>query len=98
MAWTGQSRRNKYRPCGALKACAAAAHDRWPRVPATEIRGPQQPVRPPQIGNVRRDMLPALRRAEQLGVRRVALLSLQGADRNPFVPHRTLKAWLRDSS
>ncbi|MCM0677230.1 NAD(P)H-binding protein [Micromonospora phytophila] len=34
-------------------------------------------MRPPQIGNVKRDMLPALDRARQLGVRRVVLLSLQ---------------------
>jgi uncharacterized protein YbjT (DUF2867 family) len=54
-------------------------------------------MRPPQIGNVRRDMLPALRAARAAGVRRMALLSLQGADRNPFVPHRQLETWLRGS-
>ncbi|MEH0986396.1 NmrA family NAD(P)-binding protein [Micromonospora sp. CPCC 205556] len=54
-------------------------------------------MRPPQIGNVKRDMLPALERARQLGVRRVVLLSLQGAERNPVVPHHALEKWLRGS-
>ncbi|MEH0821934.1 MULTISPECIES: NmrA family NAD(P)-binding protein [unclassified Micromonospora] len=54
-------------------------------------------MRPPQIGNVKRDMLPALERARQLGVRRMVLLSLQGAERNPVVPHHTLEKWLRAS-
>ncbi|RKN38696.1 SDR family oxidoreductase [Micromonospora endolithica] len=54
-------------------------------------------MRPPHLGNVRRDMLPALERARQLGVRRMVLLSLQGAERNPVVPHHALEKWLRES-
>ncbi|MFI7574255.1 SDR family oxidoreductase [Micromonospora sp. NPDC049497] len=54
-------------------------------------------MRPPQIGNVKRDMLPALERARQLGVRRMVLLSLQGAEHNPVVPHHDLEKWLRRS-
>lgn len=48
-------------------------------------------MRPPQIANVRRAILPAVRRARAAGVRHVAFLSLQGADRNPVVPHRTIE-------
>ncbi|MGN9813655.1 NmrA family NAD(P)-binding protein [Micromonospora sp. BQ11] len=54
-------------------------------------------MRPPQIGNVTRDMLPALERARQLGVRRMVLLSLQGAEHNPVVPYHDLEKWLRRS-
>lgn len=54
-------------------------------------------VRPPAIGNVRRDLLPALAAARDAGVEHVVFLSLQGADRNKVVPHATVEAWLRDS-
>jgi uncharacterized protein YbjT (DUF2867 family) len=55
-------------------------------------------MRPPNVSNVRRDMIPALRAAERAGVRRMVLLSLQGADRNPFAPHRRLEEWLSTST
>lgn len=48
-------------------------------------------VRPPQIARVRRSVLPALDEARRAGVGRVAFLSLQGADRNPVVPHRRIE-------
>ncbi|MFD6415337.1 NmrA family NAD(P)-binding protein [Streptomyces sp. NPDC060194] len=54
-------------------------------------------MRPPQIGNVKRDMVPALEAARRAGVRRMVLLSLQGAERNPVVPHHALEKWLRAS-
>ncbi|URN11136.1 NAD(P)H-binding protein [Streptomyces radiopugnans] len=54
-------------------------------------------MRPPQISKVKRDMLPALEAARDLGVRRMVLLSLQGAERNRVVPHRALEDWLRTS-
>ncbi|MEH0842906.1 NAD(P)H-binding protein [Micromonospora sp. CPCC 205711] len=54
-------------------------------------------MRPPQVDNAKRDMLPALERARQLGVRRMVLLSLQGAEKNPVVPHHALEKWLRAS-
>lgn len=44
-------------------------------------------VRPPQIADVKA-ILPALRAAQTAGVRRVVFFSLQGAGRNPVVPHR----------
>lgn len=54
-------------------------------------------VRPPQLGNVRRDVVPALERARGLGVEHVVLLSVQGADRMPMIPHAVLERWLRES-
>ncbi|MBW8485868.1 NmrA family NAD(P)-binding protein [Actinomadura parmotrematis] len=52
-------------------------------------------VRPPQLSDVARDMVPALDEARRLGVRRFVLLSLQGAERNPVVPHHKLERYLR---
>ncbi len=54
-------------------------------------------VRPPALGNVRRDVLPAVAAAREAGVRHVVFLSLQGADRLRVVPHATIEAWLRSS-
>jgi uncharacterized protein YbjT (DUF2867 family) len=52
-------------------------------------------MRPPQIADVRDKILPALAVARRAGVDRVAFLSLQGAGRNPFVPHRRIEDDLR---
>ena len=54
-------------------------------------------MRPPAIGNVRRDLLPAVEAARQAGVRHVVFLSLQGAEKNKVVPHATVESWLRSS-
>lgn len=54
-------------------------------------------VRPPAIGNVKRDLLPAVAAAQRAGVEHVVFLSLQGAQRNKVVPHASVEAWLRDS-
>lgn len=54
-------------------------------------------VRPPALGNVRRDLLPAVAAAREAGVRRVVFLSLQGVERNPIVPHAAVESWLRTS-
>lgn len=54
-------------------------------------------VRPPDLGNVRRDMIPALERARSLGVRRMVLLSVQGADSVPVLPHAVVERWLQGS-
>jgi uncharacterized protein YbjT (DUF2867 family) len=52
-------------------------------------------LRPPHLGRPKTQMLPALEHARALGVEHVVLLSLQGAERNPVVPHATLERWLR---
>jgi uncharacterized protein YbjT (DUF2867 family) len=53
-------------------------------------------MRPPQIADVRDKILPALAAARSAGVDRVAFLSLQGAGRNRFVPHRRVEDDLRE--
>ena len=55
-------------------------------------------VRPPQLSNVKRDMVPALEAAERAGVRHVVFLSLQGAEKNRVVPHAAIEKWLRAST
>lgn len=52
-------------------------------------------VRPPQIADVKRKIVPALEAARAAGVRRVVFLSLQGAERNPVVPHRRVEDHLK---
>lgn len=54
-------------------------------------------VRPPQVSNVRRDLLPAMAAARSAGVRHVVFLSVQGADRIRVVPHAAVEEWLRGS-
>ncbi|SDR81957.1 Uncharacterized conserved protein YbjT, contains NAD(P)-binding and DUF2867 domains [Paraoerskovia marina] len=54
-------------------------------------------VRPPAIGNVKRDLLPSLAAARDAGVKHVVFLSLQGAEKNKVVPHAAVEAWLRES-
>lgn len=54
-------------------------------------------VRPPQISQVKRDLLPAVRAAYAAGVRHVVFLSLQGADRSLVVPHAQVERSLRNS-
>lgn len=54
-------------------------------------------MRPPALGNVRRDLLPAVAAARDCGVRHVVFLSLQGAERNRVVPHAAVEGWLRTS-
>lgn len=52
-------------------------------------------VRPPQIADVKGKMVPALDAARAVGVQRVVFLSLQGAERNPVVPHRRVEDHLK---
>ena len=55
-------------------------------------------MRPPQLTNVKRDMLPALEVARAQGVRRVVFMSVQGAEKNPLVPHRRVEDYLKTSA
>ena len=66
---------------------------------ATAFRGVESLflVRPPAIGNVKRDLLPAVAAARDAGVQHVVFLSLQGAEQNKVVPHATVETWLRRS-
>jgi uncharacterized protein YbjT (DUF2867 family) len=54
-------------------------------------------MRPPDLSDVERDLVPAVERGMALGLEHVVFLSLQGADRNRVVPHAKVEAWLRDS-
>jgi uncharacterized protein YbjT (DUF2867 family) len=54
-------------------------------------------VRPPQLSNVHRDMVPALEAARTAGVTHVVFLSVQGAERIPVLPHAAVERWLRHS-
>ena len=51
-------------------------------------------MRPPAVADTKRLMLPAIDAGVALGVRRWAFLSLQGAQSNPFVPHRAVEQHL----
>ena len=55
-------------------------------------------MRPPQTINVKRDMIPALEVARAQGVKRVVFMSVQGAEKNPLVPHRRVEAYLATSA
>ena len=52
-------------------------------------------MRPPAISKVRRTLLPFLDVAHMMGVRQVVFLSVQGADKNPLVPHHAVEQYLR---
>lgn len=54
-------------------------------------------VRPPALGNVRGEMVPALQAAVDAGVQHMVLLSLQGVERNRLVPHAALERWMREA-
>ncbi|MBK7219385.1 MAG: SDR family oxidoreductase [Candidatus Promineofilum sp.] len=54
-------------------------------------------VRPPAIGNVKRDMKPAIDYAVAAGVGHVVFLSLVGAERNRLVPHAKVEKLLQQS-
>lgn len=54
-------------------------------------------LRPPDISDVRRDLVPAVERAGGRGLRHVVFLSLQGAERIKVVPHAKVESWLRSS-
>ncbi|MCY7417745.1 MAG: SDR family oxidoreductase [Chloroflexi bacterium] len=54
-------------------------------------------LRPPAIADVQGVIGPALDAARDRGVRHVVFLSIQGAERNRFVPHHKIEAYLRAS-
>ncbi|MBV9173988.1 MAG: NAD(P)H-binding protein, partial [Chloroflexi bacterium] len=54
-------------------------------------------MRPPDVTDVRRLINPALQVAIETGVHQVVFLSLQGVERNPVVPHRSIERALLDS-
>jgi uncharacterized protein YbjT (DUF2867 family) len=51
-------------------------------------------LRPPAISDTKRYLNPFIDAARRAGVERVAFLSLQGAERNPVVPHHQVERYL----
>lgn len=48
-------------------------------------------LRPPQLSDVRRYFQPLLRTAVEAGVRHVVFLSVQGVEKNAFIPHHKIE-------
>lgn len=55
-------------------------------------------VRPPQLADVARYLRPVVQAAQAAGVAQVVFLSLQGAQYNPFAPHRKVEGYLKSSA
>lgn len=54
-------------------------------------------MRPPDISNAERDILPAIEAAKRAGVEQVVFLSLLGVENNKVVPHHKIEELLRAS-
>jgi uncharacterized protein YbjT (DUF2867 family) len=54
-------------------------------------------MRPPAISDTKKVINPAVDAAKNAGVKRVAFLSLQGAEKNPVVPHYAIERHLETS-
>ncbi len=54
-------------------------------------------LRPPQISNIKRDIVPALEAAKAVGVKHMVFLSLIGIENNKVVPHYKVEQWIRSS-
>lgn len=51
-------------------------------------------LRPPALANVRQQIAPALNAAKLAGVEHIVFLSLQGVERNSFVPHAKIERYI----
>jgi uncharacterized protein YbjT (DUF2867 family) len=54
-------------------------------------------MRPPQITNIQRDMVPAMDAAKAMGVKHFVFLSLIGIEQNTVVPHYKVEQYLKAS-
>lgn len=54
-------------------------------------------MRPPQISDIQKDMVPALEAAKAAGVQHMVFLSLIGIENNTVVPHYKVEQWLKAS-
>jgi uncharacterized protein YbjT (DUF2867 family) len=54
-------------------------------------------LRPPQITDIQKMMVPALEAAKGAGVKHIVFLSLIGIESNTVVPHYKVELWLRSS-
>lgn len=55
-------------------------------------------VRPPQISNIKRDMLPALMAAKRAGLTHVVFLSVIGIENMTFIPHYKVETYLHEQA
>jgi uncharacterized protein YbjT (DUF2867 family) len=55
-------------------------------------------IRPPQISNIQKEMVPALEAAKVSGVQHIVFLSLIGIDQIKVVPHYKVEQWLQKSN
>lgn len=53
-------------------------------------------MRPPQLANIKRDMLPAIVAAKNAGVKHVVFLSLIGIENAKFIPHYKVETALKE--
>jgi uncharacterized protein YbjT (DUF2867 family) len=54
-------------------------------------------MRPPQISDIQKYMVPALEAAKTAGVQHMVFLSLIGIEQNTVVPHYKVEQWMRQS-
>lgn len=53
-------------------------------------------VRPPQLANPKKDMLPFLRYAKKQGLKQIVFISLLGVEHNPMTPHHKIEQLILD--
>lgn len=53
-------------------------------------------VRPPQLAEPQKDMLPFLEAAKGKGIEKIVFISLLGVEKNPIVPHRKIEGIIKN--
>lgn len=53
-------------------------------------------MRPPNLADPKRDMLPFLQLAKDRGIEKIVFVSLLGVEKNPVVPHRKIENMIED--
>lgn len=53
-------------------------------------------VRPPNLADPEKDMLPFLKAAKENGVEKIVFVSLLGVEKNPIVPHRKIENMIKE--
>ncbi|MFW6363827.1 MAG: NmrA family NAD(P)-binding protein [Spirochaeta sp.] len=53
-------------------------------------------MRPPSVADIDRDMMPFLHAMQEAGIEQVVLMSLQGAEKRGYLPHRKMEIALQD--
>lgn len=53
-------------------------------------------VRPPNLADPQKDMLPFLKTAKEKGIEKIVFVSLLGVEKNPIVPHRKIENMIKE--